>query len=263
MKQITEKLHLDASGINLNTVNILDQKVLSSTLSKVIIATTGKMSKEEVAAALAEKLQYQGSVVEGSFRSIPGQDNLSVGFVRASKEIRVLEDTEIRASYRVLSSNILMDNTDKSLWEVRQGAGGKFLTRHGDEDLSALVESATARGPSSNARVRHLSLSKAAPKEIVAFVNDNGEMDYGFCLRTKGTEKCKVFTKASSQTGQPVVVPYDHIVSIVEADLPPLKNNLTAGVDEANQIDYYRQLFFYDPKYLEEVEDMITEDSVA
>ncbi len=263
MKQIAEKLHLNASGIDLNTVNIIDQKVVSANLSKVIIATTGKLSKEEIAAKVAEKLQYQGAVVEGSFRQIPGQDNLSVGFVRASKEIRVIEDKEIQASYRVMSSNILMDNTDKSLWEVRQGAGGKFLTRHGDEDLSALVECAATRNYTTSARVRHLSLSKAAPKEVVAFVNENGEMDYGFCLRTKGTEKCKVFTKASAQSGQPVVVPYENIVTIAEAELPVLKNNIKAGVDEQSQLEYYRQLFFYDPKYLEEIEDMITEDSVA
>jgi len=258
-----EKMPINLSGIDLNTVNIIDQKQVSKTLSKVIIATTGKMNKEEIAAKVAEKLKYQGAIVEGSFRSLPGTQNMSVGFVRACKEIRVLEDKEIRASYRVMSSNILMDNTDKSLWEIKQGAGGKFLTRHGEEDLSSLVESATTHTTSASTRVRHLTMSKASPKEVVAFGNDNGDMDYGFCLRTKGTDKCKVWTKASSQSNQPVVVPYEQIVAIVEAELPALKNNVTAGVDEANQIDYYRQLFFYDPKYLEDVEEMITEDSVV
>src|SRR5271167_1679662 len=114
-------------NVSTTTVAITDYKMKSETLAKVIVSFTGSQSKEELRSALLEKFDGLAAPVEDSFRIVKA--GVAVGFVRANKEVRVVSDKEIRASYKVMSSNIMMDNDDKSLWEVREGKAGKFLAR--------------------------------------------------------------------------------------------------------------------------------------
>src|ERR1700748_609435 len=108
------------------------------TLAKVMISYTGKFNKESIRAAIRQQLDNRATPVEDSFREVKA--GVSVGFLRANKELRVVEAHELRANYRAMgSSNIMMSEVDNSLWEVKQGKGGTFLARHGNEDRSELV----------------------------------------------------------------------------------------------------------------------------
>src|ERR1700676_2545328 len=126
-----------------NTVSITDYQMKTATLAKVIVSFTGKQTKDELRASLLQKFDGLAAPVEDSFRIVKA--GVAVGFIRANKEVRVVNDKELRASYRVMSSNIMMDNADKSLWEIREGKAGKFLARHGHEDLSELVNASVNR----------------------------------------------------------------------------------------------------------------------
>lgn len=245
----------------METVAITDFEMKSDTLAKVIISFTGRFNKDTIRAALQDKLDNLAAPVENSFRMIKA--GVAVGFLRANKEVRVVEDKELRANYRTMSSNIMMDNKDRSLWAVKEGRSGKFLARHGNEDLSDLV-SATVNHRTDVPGLRHLSMAKAAAGEFVAFVGKTGDMDYGFAVRASAT-KVEVI---SHTTHTPIVIDYSLVASINHVPVKKAfaRDMVKAGIsradkDQANE--YWRKLYSYDPAYMQDVIQQVNEDTVA
>lgn len=254
---------LNLAGINTNTVAITDYKMVASKVARVVIAFTGKQTAESITATLSEQLKHLAIPVEHSFRVI--KDKVAVGYVRANTEVRAVEDEkQLRAGYKTMAKNILMDNKDKTLWDVKEGAAGKFLARHGNEDLSELVESAVTHRQDIP-RLSQLASVTAAPRELVAFVSASGDMDYGFCMAAK-PGKLKVF---SSATCTEVIVPVEAVATVLpkgaaKIPLSVHKRIVAAGIsrEDANQEkEYYTRLFSYAPEYLSEVKEMV--DSTA
>lgn len=248
-------MELNTKGINVDTVTVTDYKLINANLAKVIIAYTGVQDAESIKANLSGQMKHLAVPVEHSFRNV--RASVAVGFVRANRAIRVVEDKEIRASYRVMSSNILMDNGDKTLWEVKNGAGGKYLARHGTEDLSELI-SASTNHRSDVPRLANIVVAKAASGEFVAFANTSGDMDYGYCTRT-ASDRIQV---ASILTRQPVTVQNELIAGIYTVPVHrSVHNRITAaGINRSEkdkEIEYYTRLYSYDQAYLALVKEQI------
>ena len=250
---------------HLNTVSITDYDIDPEipTLAKVMISYTGKFNKESIRAALREKLDNRAAPVDDSFREVKA--GVAVGFLRANKELRVIDPHELRANYRTMgSSNIMMSEVDNSLWEVKQGKGGTYLARHGSEDLSELVNANVDRRRTEVPGIRHLSMAKAASGEFASFVNKSGDMDYGFVVASNA-EKVKVVSHTSQVA---TVVSYDMVTSISRVPVPKsfVQKMATAGIsraDKAQAIEYWTQLYSYNPAYLKDVIDQVNEDTVA
>jgi hypothetical protein len=250
---------------HLNTVAITDYAIdeQTPTLAKVMISFTGKFNKESIRAALREQLDNRAAPVEDSFREVKA--GVAVGFLRANKELRVLDQKELRASYRAMgSSNIMMSEVDNSLWEVKQGKGGTYLARHGNEDLSELVNANVDRRRTEVPGIRHLSMAKAAAGEFAAFVTKSGDMDYGFVVASNA-EKIKVVSHTSQVA---TVVGYEMVTSISRVPVPKsfVQKMATAGISRADKqqaIEYWNQLYSYNPAYLKDVVDQVNEDTVA
>jgi hypothetical protein len=245
----------------MDTVSVTDFEMKSPTLAKVIVSFTGRYNKESIRTALLEKLANLAAPVDNSFRLIKA--GVAVGFLRANKEVRVIEPNELRANYRVMSSNIMMDNSDKSLWAVKEGKSGKYLARHGNEDLSELINASINRRQDVPG-LRHLSMAKAAAGEFVAFISKTGDMDYGFAVRANA-EKVQVISHA---THTPVVIDYSLVASISPVPVPRefAKQMKTAGISRADKQqanEYWRKLYSYDPAYMQDTIDQVNEDVVA
>ena len=249
---------IKAHGIEVNTVSLTDYKLLSPKLAKVIIAYTGRQDRNTIAASLNKQMNHMAAVVENSFRQVKA--GVAIGFVRTNKEVRVpANDNEIRASYKVMSSNILMDNKDKSLWEVREGAGGKYLARHGQEDLSELIESAVNRR-TDVPNLRQIAMASAAKGEYVAFVSPSGDMDYGFATGVRSDAVRVVSTTTQLQT----VVPKSHITASFNVPIPKkLHQHALQAASKGEQKDYWSKLYGYDPAYMKEVQDQVDEGTVT
>ena len=245
----------------MRTVNITDFSMKSKTLAKVVISFTGDIDPNFIHTELAKKLEYKGTPIRSSFKQVkPG---VAVGFIRANKQVRSVSADEIQAGYRVMSSNIMMDNSDKSLWEVKDnGAAGKYLARHGEEDLTALVASTAQRRPDSP-RLGQITIARAAASEMVAFVDDDGDVDHGFAVATND-DKVKVL---SFSRRIPVTVDYDSVVSIYPVSVPrELHNRVTASLtaeQKKNAKDYYTRLYSYDENYLRLILEEIDTGTVA
>lgn len=244
----------------MRTVNIVDYRVKSPTLAKVIISFTGSVDRDFIAASLSKKLGYLATPVANSFKEI--RANTAVGFVRANKAIRSVSSKELTAGYRVMASNILMDKSDESLWEVKNGATGKYLARHGQEDLTALVQAAVQRRPDA-VRLTQLTIARASSSEMVAFVADDGDIDHGFAIGTTA-DKVKVLSYARRI---PVTVDYDNVVSIYPINVPRnISQQVTASLtaeEKKQSRDYYTRLYNFAPDYLKLVIDNINQGTTV
>ncbi len=250
----------------MKTASITSFQMKSPVLAKVVVSTTGNPTPEELRQILAEKMDYKAAVVDNSFRQI--RAGVMVGFMRANREVRVVEPSELKASYRVLSSNILMDNHDRSLWELKSGAGGQYLARQTDEDLSELIEANVTHMRQDVPKIHQLTASRVRSNELVAFVTPNGSLDYGFVLRSN-SQKAKVLAMS---TQAPVTVENELIAGIyqVEVDREVNRklathlraNGLTPG-QKLNEVQYYRALYDYSPEYLDKVIKQIESDVAA
>lgn len=251
-------MNLNLQGLSNTSVAITDHRMVAANLARVIVTYTGKQTRESLTAAVSAALDHQGAAVENSFRSLrPG---VAVGYVRANTQVRVVEnDMELRANYKAMltasDANIMMDNRDRTLWELKTGAGGKFLARHGHEDLSELIEASTI-SRQDIPRINQLSVNAAARREFVAFASASGEMDYGFCIGYSEAKKALRVVSASSR--EPVIIPEAAVASIVQAKIPAATHqHLTnAGIsrkDAKEEEKYYKELYGYDPEYMNEV----------
>lgn len=252
---------MNTEQLNTQTLAITDFEVKTPTIAKVVISFTGRQTKDSIRAALLKKFDYQAAPVEDSFRLIKA--GVGVGFLRTNKEVRVISKNELRASYRVISSNIMMDNNDKTLWEVKDGKSGKFLARHGNEDLSELVSAAVYhRGDVP--RLSNITIASAAAGEFASFVSKSGDLDYGFVVAANA-EKVQVVSASSKMT---IIVPQDMVTAMDRVPVPKSFNQsmVKAGISRADKdqaIEYWKKLYSYNPAYLDMVIEQVNEDTLA
>lgn len=255
-------MNFNTQGLSTSTLSLTDFSMVTAKLAKVVIAFTGKQDKQSIHEAVAAKLKFLAAPVENSFRPVVA--NVAVGYIRANRPVRMFnEEKELRANYKVMSSNILMDNEDSTLWEIKQGASGRYLARHGNEDLTELVN-ASILHRQGIPKIHQLSLAKAAKFEFIAFAASSGDMDYGFCVASNDS-KLKV---VSFQTKEAIVMPYECVASMYRIGTPlsAHKKITAAGIsreDKAQSVDYYKRLYGYSPEYLSDVINQIETDAVA
>lgn len=268
---MSETFDLNLSGVMTDTVSITDYKMVSPDVARVMISFTGKQTPSKISASIADITGNQASVIENSFRLV--SDSAAVGFIRSNREIRALSKKEITAGYKSASANILMSNEDDSLWEVKSVGGSTYLARQDTENLEDLV-TAVANYKTINApKLQTLASVMPSRNELVAFVADTGNVDYGFVTST-GVNKVKL---VASSTKKPVIASTDRIISSYEVEIDAKTNNAVrrklthqvraaAKTDEeikSTMTDYYIALYSYDPEYLEKVINQINETSFA
>ena len=187
--------------------------------------------------------------------------NVAVGFIKTNREVRVVDDTEIKANYRVMSSNIMMDNKDRSLWTMNESKGGKFLARHGQEDLGDLLEASVHRRGDVPA-LRHLSMASAVKREFASFVDSTGNLDHGHVLAVAADGSRLQVLSSKTRTTQTISAKM-----VTALSRPPLPKAFKAQMvkacitpeDKALAKEYWSKLYDYDPSYLQMVKEQVDE----
>lgn len=248
-------------GIQTDTVSVADYSMVGDKVARVIISFTGEPTKRKITEALVRKFNGLAAPVEGSFRLLNA--STAVGYVKANKEVRVADEKQIKASYKVVSNNILVSTEDESLWEVKKGGDSLYLARHGQEDLADIVQSVLA----TNTSTPHFNMVASVlptQNEVAAYVTENGDLDYGFVTKV-GSKRAAI---VSHVTKKPVLVPADRIVASYEVEVDAKvdkqirKNLLVAEAKEdakATMEDYYKQLYSYDKEYMDRVIEQINQ----
>ncbi len=253
--------------INEFSVNVSDHVMLTPSLAKVVISYTGAIpEQEDFRLAIAKLFKSSASPIAGSFRQIDklGTKKALIGFLRATTEVRDLEEAKTKGKYRAVASNLLMDETDKSLWEIKTGSGGnQYISRNGNDSFNELVGLATAKMIGCPT-IKQVAFVPTMPKEFVAYVcAEAEEMMYGYVVAS--TENgLEVLPVGEDDT---VIVPEDKLVEVLNLDgedeevLGPMA--ATAGVDKNAMIEYYRQAYGHAPDYLSKIIDQINQHAVA
>ena len=267
---MSETFELGLHGIT-DTVAIADYEMISPTVARVIISFTGDHTPSKIAASVAKLTNNQAAVVENSFRMLTSSS--AVGYIRANREIRPVTEQEIRASYKSASANILMSNEDDSLWEVKKVGGQTYLAKQNNDNLEDLVTAVANSNTLDTPKLRLLSSIDPQKNELVAFVSDAGDVDYGFVTAT-GKDAVKIESKT---TLKPVVASKKQIIASYEVEIDKktdaaVRHSLSKKIRAAAKSDadvkatmseYYNELFGYDPAYLAEVIKQINETSFA
>lgn len=246
-------------GIKTDTVSISDYSMVTAKVARVIISFTGEPTKQSITDTLVRKFKGLAAPIESSFRLL--DKSTAVGFVRANREVRLADEKQIRASYKVLSKNILVSNEDESMWEVKKGAGSLYLARHGQEDLSDVIQSALTANTNAP-RFGMVASVMPNKNDVVAYVTENGDVDYGFATKIG----IKRIALVSHVTKRPVLVPSNRIIASYEVDVDKnvdkqIRRNLITAENmedvKPTMEDYYRQLYGYDTDYMNQVIEQI------
>lgn len=255
------------SRINTATVNIHDYAMLTPTLAKVIVTYTGdSLAHEAMRSQIAGLFKGYGSPVLSSFRKLDriGNKNAVIGFVKSVVEIRTLAEANTEGTkMRAIASNLLMDDTDKSLWEIKTGSTGQYIARQGNDDFSGIVGLATAR-VKGVPLLSQVAMAETECQEFAAYVCPiSEEVTHGYVV--------------ASAKGQVSVLPFgsDEAVQIAEANLVEVINldgddqkiigrmSESAATDKNAMIEYYKKAYSHSEDYIQKIIEQINQHSFA
>ncbi len=231
---------------------------------------------EVIAAALTRSLQDRATPIRSSFRWLDDRGH-AVGFVTLQRAIREVSSlTQVKANYKELAGNIFLDASDESTWEMKEGAGGKYLVRNsGEEDLTALLEQARVSPGTGVPRMYQIAMATSKKHELLAFVNNTQftpDVDYGFVVESKHNQYGEVdtYTLVAQSTRSPMEVPAVQIVSAHNLEGGQFNSTFkvkllkAAAMDKQAMIDYYKKLWNepfaqdYLEKTIRQIEDLPT-----
>lgn len=270
MKDLYRNLDLAAIAdqVRQYTLNLQDYEMITPTLARVCLTMSGKAPiREEVRASIASLFKGLASPVASSFRELSSTGGLRtfVGFVKASHEVRQIEDVDT-TKMKAMASNLLMDETDKSLWEIRNGAGTKYLVKQGEEDLSELATSLYQK-KSGLPTLAHVASVPSEVREFAAYVDTKmEEVQYGYVVASEnGNMKIVAYDSDSEDL---VDVKPEQLVEVVNLDGEDEKEfgrqlATAANMDRQAMVEYYRQAYMHSPDYLQKIIDMIDQHAFA
>lgn len=276
MNQSFKNWNTDAVLARVNTfsVNLQDYEVLTPTLAKVLITYSGTSPiKEEVRASIAKLFGQQASPVANSFRSLErtGGSKTLAGFIRYQSDVKDYDETaaDVQGRYKQMASNLLMDNDDKSMWQIKAGSTGKYLVRKGEEDLSELVHLAHSK-KSGQPTLSQLASVPAEPREFAAYVDmKQEEVMHGYVV-AKSDDNTKMTVVAFDGEGELEEISVSQLVEVAAFDGEDEKEigtklSVTAagGMDRQAMIDYYKKAYSYSPDYIQSIIEMIDQHSFA
>lgn len=259
---------LAARGGSLVTAKILDHARINDNVEKVAVRITNSGTKDEMRAAVAKALNGQATVIESTFLEVAHETY--VGYVAHNPEVKEFtkadqEAVEARTSpMRVVAKNLLLDESDQSLWEARESAGGKFLVRTSKEDLSELLSSVAE--PSLKVPTQQMLASAHAEipaRSYVQFLErDLAEVGYGYALEsTASTVKVLAF----GADEEAMEVPASDIIQVADLegeDTEQAAIEIPAAAADAGKLKkYYQQLFGKAPKFMQKLNKVIQDGS--
>jgi hypothetical protein len=251
------KPEFDTSSIrSIRSAAITEYTPVSATVSRIIATFVGRMPAQDALDRITAVLGGRARPIQSSFRWLE-ENRSAIGFVTVAKSVKEFNST-VEAKMQKVTANLFMDQKDESLWKLEQGAGGKYLTRQGTDNLAELLEASRISPRGGTPRMSSILSASVRTKQFAAFVPEDGQMvDYGFCVEVgNGAYKVQSYT-----TGQTAVVSSDAVVGVYSVDLPahvtagigaaPAPKGIKASADTDAQIEYWKKAYSYAPAYVD------------
>lgn len=244
---------------NIRSAAITGFTMLDDKVARVIASVVGDMDPNELGERIAAVTNHEATPVKGSFIWLERGRSL-LGYMTTAKKIRPFEEGNSR--YHSVTANLFMDTKDESLWELKPGVGGRYLSRQGNDNLAELLEASRTSPRGSAPRMNSILSASASIHQFVAFIDkSSAAVDYGFCVQSAANPdaSCVVL---STTTSKEVEVAKDYIISRHTVDIPDVIRNsivraakapVKAGIDKAAMIEYYKKAYVYAPEYIEQI----------
>lgn len=223
-----------------SAATIHEYKMVTAGLAKITCSVAKGATKDAILSAISRALKHAGAPVASSFRML--DDSTAIGFVASSRETRPVDSiANLAKDFRVLSSNMYLDEKDKTLWEMKEGASGKYLARNGVDNLESLVQASRISPSGSTPRLNRVAMASLDKHDLVAFVSQGTwttDVNYGFCLATNAAGDAIVITDDGKQT-----VKSEFIIAAYQDDkLKPKKAVRSSEFNEPinTMKDYYK-----------------------
>lgn len=249
----------------LPSVTIHSSAKLSDDTHLVVISHSSDAGNKANLEALNRVLKGRATPVEGSFRRVNPSNEyrlVSVGYVVANTATEELTK-ERKDHMTVVAKNILMDQHDQSLWNVIQSdTGSTFIRRQDNEDVSELLATmASSRFDVPDVDTVNAYTSNAG--DYVAYVDSaNARLSYGFVV-SASEDTSTIIPRGSEdslQVSNELVVA--KVTDVDSNDFLTKRLSVEANLKDPDKVkEYYRQLYSYDPKYLELVEQTIDQQA--
>lgn len=255
---------LAARGGSMTTAKILDHVRVNDHVEKVVVRITNSGTKEDMRAAVSKALNGQATVIESTFLEVAHETY--VGYVAHNPEVKEFSKADQAAveartsSMRVVAKNLLLDETDQSLWEARESAGGKFLVRTSKEDLSELLSSVAQ--PSLQVPTKRMLSTVHAEfpsRSYAQFLErDLAEVGYGYILEaTDSTVKVLAF----GADEEPMEIPASDIIQVADLegeDTEQAAIEIPAAAADASKLKkYFQQLYGKVPQFMQKLNKVI------
>jgi hypothetical protein len=247
----------DVSKIrNIRGASLTEFRMYSPTVAKVIATFVGDLQADEAAERIQACLNGQAAVIRSSFRWLQ-KPNSAIGFVTSVPAVRAYDENVVKARYTPITANIFMDEQDKSIWEVKPGSGGQYLSRKSEDNLADLIEASRHSPRGSTPRMASVMSATARNHQFLAFVEPESQsVDYGFCVATEASG----YKVLSHTTTSVLDVPRDGIVGVYDLAIPEQilssinpKAVKAATMDTQTSIEYYKKAYSYAPDYIESI----------
>lgn len=259
------------------TAHLLRYELVTPSIAKVVATVSHDAGVQDNRAALASLFQGRATPIANSFREIntnnpQGQRMAMVGFVAANVLAQELTD-EVSANFKEVAKNVLMDEHDRTMWQVTEHAGRKFIRRQHQEDLSELMhETATVANVGISRQYTEISslmVDTSGDFNVIAFVDPES-----LTIRTG-----YVCEQASFENGFQIAALCKDSTDLVHVD-ERLVVQCAYNVDPNNQLSsavaetagfadsetlkrYYAKVYGFSPEYLRELDDEIDQQAKA
>lgn len=250
-------MNLNLQNLSGRTVTVADYRTINANLAKVIIATTGDVEQEDIEEAIIAKLKGQGALVKASLRKVTSEGSIKasyVGFIRAMNEVREVTPHELQASYKAIvasNENVLINNKDQSVWQLKTAASGKYLVRQSEDDLQSLVASVVNNYvPAPKLSAVRMPMPEC--NQLAAYVTPEGTLDYGFVTRTSTANNAIQVVSSNDRVTRTVNL--DVVASAYSVEIPTEVYKVAAAnvsrEEKDKQIAFYTSLYDWAPDYL-------------
>jgi hypothetical protein len=259
------------------TAHLLRYELVTPQIAKVVASVSHDAGVQDNRAALASLFKGRATPIANSFRAIDtfngqAQRMAMVGFVAANVLAQELTP-EVQANFKEVAKNVLMDEHDRTMWQVAEVGGRKFIRRQHQEDLSELMhETATVANLGISRQyteISSLTIDTEGQFNVVAFVDpEHLAIRTGYIVEHASFENnfnlavlCKDSTELS-HVDERLVVQCAYNVDPNNQLTQAMQE--TAGFADSEVLKrYYAKVYGFSPEYLRELDQEIDQQAKA
>ena len=239
-----------------NTARI-EQVEQMGNVARVVLAFSAKPTGDDIERTIASLHGFEA--VPNSFTSKTTDNKVVAGFLRAKSGEMDIKD--IPPTFKEVAANVYMDESDNGIWRVVGGA----LVRTQSEDLTDLVAIASTQARPANIRAPLTSIANvgsfkgASNTQVVMYVSpERAEVIAGFRV---SEDEVWSPEEGLTEVAEDQVVDTEQLNGTDIEDEETAKK-CTASADVNDVIDYYSQLYAYNPVYMDQVIEQVKQRSI-